>query len=228
MKFQHLSFAFLAARALVASPVPAIEWVTVTHYTTVSFGYSQFTHDFPPTSIATSTSSPSTSVIAVSDVTSSIADTSATAFHSASQSSTSQSSTLQSSTLQSSTFQPLNTQTSAAQTSSAPTSPATVFSGDGTYYETGLGACGIYNVDTDYICAMSHLFFDQYTPNGNPNHNTLCGKKINAFYNGKTVQVTVTDRCEACAYADLDFSPSAFSQLADQSLGRIKITWEWA
>lgn len=216
MKLQHLSFVLLLAKSLVASPVPAIEWVTVTHYTTVSFGYSQYTQDFPQTSIATS--SAITSIATSSPVTSLVAVSNTVISSSAGAASTTEQPAVQTSAAVS----------SAAQTSSAPTSPSNVFSGDGTYYATGLGACGIYNVDTDYICAMSHLYFDQYTPNGNPNHNTLCGKKINAHYNGKTVQVTVTDRCEACAYSDLDFSPSAFSQLADQSLGRIKITWEWA
>ena len=32
----------------------------------------------------------------------------------------------------------------------------------GTYYATGLGACGITNTDTDYIAAVSHTLFDNY------------------------------------------------------------------
>ncbi|RKP31393.1 hypothetical protein METBISCDRAFT_1989, partial [Metschnikowia bicuspidata] len=100
-------------------------------------------------------------------------------------------------------------------------------SGEGTYYATRLGACGYVNVDTDSIVALSHKLFDKYTPNGNPNRNTLCGKKINAYHEGKTVEVTVVDRCEACDERDLDFSPTAFTELADQVRGRIQITWEW-
>lgn len=124
-------------------------------------------------------------------------------------------------------------QTSSAQTSSAPAqsssqSQSGSFSGDGTYYDTGMGACGITSTDSDFIVAVSKDLFDQYTPNGNPNHNSLCGKKIEAFYEGKSVEVTVVDRCEGCAYGSLDFSPAAFRQLADQGLGRIKITWNWA
>lgn len=99
-------------------------------------------------------------------------------------------------------------------------------SGEGTYYDTGLGACGITNKDTDYIVAISHELFDE-TDTGNPNNNPVCGKKIQAHYQGKSVEVTVTDRCEGCAYNDLDFSPSAFSDIADKSLGRIDITWDW-
>lgn len=118
---------------------------------------------------------------------------------------------------------------STSSTSSTSSSQATgsLQSGEGTYYSTGLGSCGITSSDTDYIIAVSHEMYDQYTPNGNPNKNTLCGKKVRAFYGDNSVDVTVVDRCEACSYNDLDFSPSAFSQLASQSLGRIDITWEW-
>ena len=46
---------------------------------------------------------------------------------------------------------------------------------------------------------------------------------------GRSVTVTVTDRCVACATTDLDFSPSAFQQLADLSQGRLYgMTWDWA
>lgn len=212
MKFQLISLLLLARGLVNASPVPEIEWVTVTHYTTVSYGYDQFTKDFPQTSSATS------SVIAASSETVSPTTLITT---------TSASPVVQSTTAPTSSAAPVTTSSSAA-TSAATSGLTEEHSGDGTYYDTGLGACGIVNVDTDYIVALSHSLFDQYTPNGNPNRNTLCGKKINAHYQGKTVQVTVTDRCEGCAYNDLDFSPAAFKQIADQSLGRIKITWEWA
>jgi expansin (peptidoglycan-binding protein) len=73
------------------------------------------------------------------------------------------------------------------------------------------------------------LFYDSYPGynGGNPNQNPLCGKNARVTYQGKTVTVTLTDRCQGCAYGDLDFSPHAFSQLADQSVGRISgISWE--
>jgi len=102
--------------------------------------------------------------------------------------------------------------------------------GDGTFYATGLGACGITNHDTDFIAAASMLLFDNY-PNytgGNPNNNPLCGRKVKANYQGKSVTVTITDRCVGCAVTDLDFSPSAFDQLADPAIGRLHgVTWDW-
>lgn len=102
--------------------------------------------------------------------------------------------------------------------------------GQGTYYSTGLGACGITNTDNQRIVAVSHLLYDSYPgySDVNPNSNPVCGKQITAHYQGKSTTVTVTDRCGGCAITDLDFSPSAFSDLADQSLGRIDVTWTWA
>ena len=44
---------------------------------------------------------------------------------------------------------------------------------------------------------------------------------------GKTVQVELWDRCESCAYGDLDLSPAAFDAIADRGLGRIEgIAWQ--
>lgn len=57
--------------------------------------------------------------------------------------------------------------------------------------------------------------------------NPICNLPITATYNGVSVSVTITDRCAGCAGAyDLDFSPAAFSVLADESVGRIHgVSW---
>ncbi|KAI0067729.1 barwin-like endoglucanase, partial [Artomyces pyxidatus] len=99
-----------------------------------------------------------------------------------------------------------------------------------TWYATGLGACGIVNTDSDYIAAVSHILFDEYPGyNGaNPNDNPLCGRQIQANYQGNSVTITVTDRCTGCAETDLDFSPAAFDTLADPGVGRLYgMTWNW-
>ncbi|KAL2020576.1 hypothetical protein VTK56DRAFT_8164 [Thermocarpiscus australiensis] len=49
-------------------------------------------------------------------------------------------------------------------------------SGRFTWYNPGLGACGIPNSDSDLVVALSHADFDPSTPNGNPNNNPLCGR----------------------------------------------------
>ncbi|KAF8994190.1 RlpA-like double-psi beta-barrel-protein domain-containing protein-containing protein [Cyathus striatus] len=98
-------------------------------------------------------------------------------------------------------------------------------SGDVTYFyrESGLGACGIYNSNTDFIAAVSASYFDAFPgyAGGNPNANPLCGRTIQVDYQGRVVNVKVTDRCVGCAYGDVDLTPSAFTQLADLSVGRL-------
>ncbi|KIM81775.1 hypothetical protein PILCRDRAFT_8449 [Piloderma croceum F 1598] len=102
--------------------------------------------------------------------------------------------------------------------------------GDGTYYQTGLGACGEYNSDTDYIAAVAAQTFDSFPGAGpNPNNNPICNKLIQANYQGRSVVVAITDRCGGCTGgADLDFSPAAFGQLADLSVGRLHgVEWDY-
>ncbi|KZP25867.1 hypothetical protein FIBSPDRAFT_1041223 [Athelia psychrophila] len=103
--------------------------------------------------------------------------------------------------------------------------------GDGTFFEVGLGACGVANVDTDLIVAVSEALFDSYTETspGNPNSNVICNRAISITYNGVTQAATITDRCAGCAgLGDLDMSPSLFTIFAPESVGRITgVTWSF-
>ncbi|KAF8916105.1 plant expansin [Mucidula mucida] len=104
--------------------------------------------------------------------------------------------------------------------------------GEGTYYDPGLGACGITNVATDLIVAVSHTLYDTYPgATANPNLNPICNKKLTANYNGRSVTVTVTDKCAGCAgLYDLDFTTSAIKQLVDDpvAVGRLTgVSWDW-
>ncbi|CAG8728919.1 3536_t:CDS:1, partial [Acaulospora morrowiae] len=77
--------------------------------------------------------------------------------------------------------------------------------GDATFYEVGLGACGKVNNDNQLVCALNHDQFDP-SPGGNPNKNRSCGKKIKATFGKKSVIVTVVDRCADCKKGDIDLS----------------------
>ncbi|KAL5371318.1 hypothetical protein DPSP01_014353 [Paraphaeosphaeria sporulosa] len=101
------------------------------------------------------------------------------------------------------------------------------FTGDLTYYNPALGACGIESNDDSPIVAVSHFTFDAVQIGSDPNQNPLCGKKIRARRrreDGKTVSVdlTVVDRCTGCQPTDIDVSPTMFDRLADHDLGRIQ------
>ncbi|CEH17191.1 barwin-like endoglucanase [Ceraceosorus bombacis] len=99
------------------------------------------------------------------------------------------------------------------------------YSGDGTFYATGLGACGWTNKDSDYIVAVSQ---DLYNTFGLSNDSKVCGRKITAHRGSKSVTVTVSDACPGCAWGSLDFSPAAFKALGTEDEGRIPITWTFA
>jgi len=104
-----------------------------------------------------------------------------------------------------------------------------IHTGDATFYEPDLGACGITNRPTDMIVAVSHLLYDSFpSQGGNPNTNAVCGKKIRASYQGKSVEVTVVDRCEGCDHDSLDFTITAFEKLGSKDEGRLHgMTWTW-
>ncbi|OMH83762.1 Papain inhibitor [Zancudomyces culisetae] len=99
------------------------------------------------------------------------------------------------------------------------------FSGDGTYYDVGLGACGITNSNEEFVAAINS---PQYGVYANPNSAEVCGRC--ALVNGPnntSVKVKIVDRCPECASGSLDLSPSAFQQLSPFSAGRISITWSF-
>lgn len=123
---------------------------------------------------------------------------------------------------------PTKTSTSAEPTATSDdddsgSSSGESFTGQATFYAPGLGACGTTSTDDDMIVAVSQLLYDGFNgyTGSDPNSNPICGKKIKATYEGNSVTVTVVDRCVGCALRDLDFSPAAFTKLADQSLGRL-------
>ncbi|KAI9046727.1 hypothetical protein LZ554_009465 [Drepanopeziza brunnea f. sp. 'monogermtubi'] len=107
------------------------------------------------------------------------------------------------------------------------------FNGDLTYYDPGLGACGLEHAASDSICAVSHSVWDAAMTGSNPNDNPLCGREIRVTrYNeavraNRSVDVTVVDKCMGCEPTDLDLSIKMFTTLADESLGRVVGTWAW-
>lgn len=118
-----------------------------------------------------------------------------------------------------------------ATSSAAASSPSTgsgssgeEFSGQATYFTPGLGACGITSTASDFICALNHV---QFHDNGNGNDNPNCGKRILIKRGSRSVTVTVTDMCPGCNYGDLDLSPAAFDQIANEAEGRVDITWSF-
>ena len=75
------------------------------------------------------------------------------------------------------------------------------FNGDLTYYQPGLGACGVVSSDNQAIVSISHFLFDSLSTDPDPNRNPLCGRKLRAERLDpisnvrRSVDLTVVDRC---------------------------------
>ncbi|KAJ7055538.1 expansin family protein [Mycena amicta] len=104
------------------------------------------------------------------------------------------------------------------------------YSGDATYYDPGLGACGHTNSGSQLIVAVSHKIFDSFPGANptNPNKNPICGKKLKATYGSKSITLSVADRCPGCAAGDLDMTRAGFGVLASLDKGRLPgVKWAW-
>jgi hypothetical protein len=88
--------------------------------------------------------------------------------------------------------------------------------GDITYYDGGLGACGM-NVDpTGNGIALPFAFMGTQS-NGNP----YCYRSL-TIYNpatGVSAQAEVMDKCEGCDGRSIDLTPALFSTLTNNDLG---------
>lgn len=62
----------------------------------------------------------------------------------------------------------------------------------------GYTACGTLHSRNDMVAALNAPQFDPHTPNGNPNRNSLCGKRARVRGPNGSVDVTIVDRCPVC------------------------------
>ncbi|KAJ9112243.1 hypothetical protein QFC22_006327 [Naganishia vaughanmartiniae] len=95
------------------------------------------------------------------------------------------------------------------------------FGGRATFYATGLGACGEWNNDSDYIVALNS---EQY---GGGYPGPECFKQIQIWANGQTATATIMDECPSCSYGQLDLSPSLFNHFASPDDGIFEMTWDY-
>ncbi|TEY37132.1 hypothetical protein BOTCAL_0532g00060 [Botryotinia calthae] len=96
-------------------------------------------------------------------------------------------------------------------------------SGDITFYEAGLGACGITTDGSSFAGVALPVGLMGSLSNSNP----YCGKTITitCTSTGKTTQATVIDKCMGCEGNSIDLTNFAFDQLAEEAVGRTKATW---
>ncbi|KAI1402280.1 hypothetical protein F4819DRAFT_291531 [Hypoxylon fuscum] len=108
------------------------------------------------------------------------------------------------------------------------------FSGEITYYNAALGACGYPDVgkdDTENIVAIPKQFWDNIstlTSYGiNQPAHPLCDKTITITSpDGKTTTAKIRDRCDGCVDLAIDVTPHTFKDLfGSLDSGRLDCSW---
>ncbi|KAF7186384.1 Papain inhibitor [Pseudocercospora fuligena] len=98
----------------------------------------------------------------------------------------------------------------------------TSFTGDLTWYDVGMGACGETSTADQPIVAISEAIFDSYPNGGNPNNSPLCGKYLTITgKDGKAHKAKIVDRCPGCKESDLDLSQDFFNLVTNNGDGRV-------
>ncbi|CAG8464958.1 2124_t:CDS:2, partial [Ambispora leptoticha] len=108
--------------------------------------------------------------------------------------------------------------------SSVPHEKRGQYSGDGTFYNPGVGACGQTSGAGSFIAAINK---PQWGNPANPNSNPICGKQATVTGPKGSTTVTILDLCPECAFGSLDLSPAAFNAIADPNAGRVPISWDF-
>lgn len=91
--------------------------------------------------------------------------------------------------------------------------------GDGTFYAAdGSGNCSFDPTGDLMVGAMNHVDYAA---------SAACGACVHIKGPSGEVTVRIVDQCPECKQGDIDLSPQAFSKFADQSLGRVKIDWQY-
>ncbi|EED80011.1 predicted protein [Postia placenta Mad-698-R] len=93
--------------------------------------------------------------------------------------------------------------------------------GQATWYDVGLGACGYTDVASSPVVAISH---DIYGSGGNCNQ----WMQITNKANGKVEYGKTRDECEGCDATSIDLSSSLFESLgAPLSEGVLQVEWHF-
>ncbi|MEV7122983.1 RlpA-like double-psi beta-barrel domain-containing protein [Kitasatospora griseola] len=99
--------------------------------------------------------------------------------------------------------------------------PSAAYTGTATYYQPGLGACGVQSKSSDMVVALNAAEFGDAYPSPH------CFQHVKVQYGTKSVVATIVDRAAGAPYHGLELSPSAFQELANPGLGLLTVTWDY-
>lgn len=99
-------------------------------------------------------------------------------------------------------------------------------SGDMTYYDVGMGSCGVDDSGkggVDYIVAVSPSVMG-----GQDDGDNACGRKISINGPNGRVTATIRDKCVSCSPGSIDVSEKVFKEIVgDLGVGRSPVTWSF-
>jgi hypothetical protein len=106
--------------------------------------------------------------------------------------------------------------------SSSTCSSGSPCTGDLTFYQAGLGACGLTtNGDKEMVIALPHDLMGTQS-----NDNPYCSKTVTISYKGTSITAKVVDKCMGCTGYSIDLSNLAFSSLRISfNQGRVTSIW---
>lgn len=90
-----------------------------------------------------------------------------------------------------------------------------------TWYQVGLGACGITNQPSDFVVALDAPDFGSGYPGPH------CFQHVSITANGKTATAEIVDKCPGCPEGGLDLSEGLFSFFADPGVGVLTGSWNY-
>ena len=100
-------------------------------------------------------------------------------------------------------------------------SSVAAYKGDMTFFYPGLGSCGAYSVDSDYVVALH--------PTKMADKANVCFSRIRIWNpdGGRSAEATIVDTCMGCVTEEsIDVSPALFQTIAPHGDGRVHgICW---
>ncbi|KAJ3506518.1 hypothetical protein NLJ89_g6822 [Agrocybe chaxingu] len=94
--------------------------------------------------------------------------------------------------------------------------------GRATWYYDGVGACGGWNMNADYVVALAPS--EYYNNGGHCNKMIRDTRRIDQ---GRSITAKVVDLCPSCGSGAIDLSLAAFQALAPLEMGVINVEWDF-
>ncbi|PJN29531.1 hypothetical protein CG736_03110 [Kitasatospora sp. CB02891] len=100
--------------------------------------------------------------------------------------------------------------------------PGAAYTGRATYYDVGLGACGVRSSSGDMVVALNSAEFGSGYPGPH------CFQKIRIQHGTRSIVATIVDVAPGASFHGLDLSAGAFRALGGDAYdGVIEVSWDY-